>query len=385
VLREAVAYPRTGERWLRRLGIGGVLILGSFLFVPLFVFFGYIVRVLRAVSVGQETPPDFGEIGPLVVDGIKFHAITLAYGLPVILVPIFAGAFGQALGLGTSVAGSDPGAGPVATAFTGLLLLGGIAVGVVSVYSTPAAVAHFAHTGSVRAAFDVETVVGTVGFSGPYFRAYLLAVVVGIVVFPVVAVLSAVLVGLLVAVYQALVAGYLIGTGYAVSRDLPQDGQLDAAGATPTEPDPRETVAESGGQHEAAAEDEPAASGAEGTTGAAPARESDRTAQARELAGNALFGYCFIALFRLTGISGLLFRPHAENPFFSTGLHAVGVFVFYDGFPLALVALVASAYLTARHHLDRGPPAHTRLDTVATVALSGASLLYALGILFALA
>jgi hypothetical protein len=110
--------------------------------------------------------------------------------------------------------------------------------------------------------------------------------------------------------------------------------------------------------------------------------EPDRSDQARELASNALFGYSFIILFRLTGISGILFQPHAENPFFATALHDIGVFVFYDGFLLAITAFLTSAYLTARHHLDLGLPADTRsqLDTVATIGLSGSSLLYILGI-----
>ncbi|CCQ36033.1 DUF4013 family protein [Natronomonas moolapensis 8.8.11] len=233
MLRDALAYPRSDGQWLRRLGIGGVVILGSFLLVPLFIFFGYIVRVLRSVTAGQTTPPDFDGIGSLTVDGIKFYGITFAYGLPVILIPIFAGAFGQALGLGTSVAGSDPGAGPVATSIIGLLLLGTVVAGAVSFYSVPAAVCHFAYTGSMKAAFDVRTVVGTVSFSGPYLKAYFLTAVIGIVLFPVVAALSVVLVGIFIAVYQALVAGYLIGNGYAVSRNLPQDGHTIVPGTTP--------------------------------------------------------------------------------------------------------------------------------------------------------
>jgi hypothetical protein len=115
--------------------------------------------------------------------------------------------------------------------------------------------------------------------------------------------------------------------------------------------------------------------------------EPDGTDQARELASNALFGYSFIILFRLTGISGILFQPHAENPFFSTAFHDVGVFVFYDGFLLAITAFLTSAYLTARHYLDLGLAANTgsQLDTVATLGLSGSSLLYILGMLFSLA
>lgn len=122
-------------------------------------------------------------------------------------------------------------------------------------------------------------------------------------------------------------------------------------------------------------------------TSTTPSQEADGSDQARELASNALFGYSFIVLFRLTGISGILFQPHAENPFFATALHDIGVFVFYDGFFLAVIAFIASAYLTARHHLDLGLPPDTRgqLDTAATIGLSGSSLLYILGIIVSVA
>ncbi len=271
MLKDALAYPRTGDRWLRRIGIGGLVIITSFLLVPVFIFFGYVVRVLRSVAAGRETPPDFDGIGSLIVDGIKFYGITLAYGLPVILIPIFAAAFGQALGLGTSVAGSDPGAGPVATSIVGLLLVGSIVVGVVAVYSVPAAVAHFAYTGSLKAAFDVRTVVGTVSLSGTYLKAYLLTAVIGIALFPVVAALSVVLVGIFIAVYQALVAGYLIGNGYAVSRNLPQDGHTDVTGTT--QEGTRQPTRDTGGQHEATTEPTTSTTGARATqssSGACP-------------------------------------------------------------------------------------------------------------------
>ena len=118
-----------------------------------------------------------------------------------------------------------------------------------------------------------------------------------------------------------------------------------------------------------------------------PSQEADESDQARELASNALFGYSFIVLFRLTGISGILFQPHAENPFFATALHDIGVFVFYDGFFLAVIAFITSAYLTARPYLDIGLPTNTRswVDTTATVGLSGSSLLYVLGIIASVA
>lgn len=235
MLSDAFAYPRRGDQWLRRIGIGGILILTSFLIVPWFVLFGYLARVIRSVAVGQETPPDFEDIGGLAVDGVKMNVVTIAYTIPLMLIPFFAGMLGEALSLGAHVEGtSDPGAGPVVTGVIGLIFLVSIPVGIVSAYSIPAAVSHFAYTRSMKAAFDIKTVVGAVGFSKPYFKVYLLILIVSVVLYPFVAMLSVVLIGFFVAVYYALAASYMLGTGYAASRDLPQDGSLNDTPASST-------------------------------------------------------------------------------------------------------------------------------------------------------
>ncbi|MFB6083011.1 MAG: zinc ribbon domain-containing protein [Halorientalis sp.] len=124
-----------------------------------------------------------------------------------------------------------------------------------------------------------------------------------------------------------------------------------------------------------------------GDDGADPASddsssESPATGSSGELATSAFFGYAGIVLFRVSGVSELLFYPHGENPLFATPLHEVGVFVFYEGFGLALIAAVASGYLTARRFLawDDLDGTLETVDWLASVALPLASLLYALGI-----
>lgn len=108
--------------------------------------------------------------------------------------------------------------------------------------------------------------------------------------------------------------------------------------------------------------------------------------QRRDQALSALFGYSVLVLIRLTGISALLFVPHAENPLFATSLHSVGVFLFYDGFIFVLIALLSSAYLTARGYsmIDDAmvaPDTLGLLDKLATIALSGSSLIIIVGVL----
>jgi hypothetical protein len=102
----------------------------------------------------------------------------------------------------------------------------------------------------------------------------------------------------------------------------------------------------------------------------------------RDQAVGALFGYGFLLLIRMAGISELLFEPNPRNPLTASPIHEVGVFLFYDAFVLVILAFLASAYLVTRYVATLGIDAGTArtLDTLATVALSGSSLLLILGI-----
>jgi hypothetical protein len=58
--------------------ISSVLVLVSFLIVPLAIVAGYGFRVARAAATGQANPPEFGDWGGLIFDGFRLLAAMLA-------------------------------------------------------------------------------------------------------------------------------------------------------------------------------------------------------------------------------------------------------------------------------------------------------------------
>ncbi|AFK19562.1 DUF4013 domain-containing protein [Haloferax mediterranei ATCC 33500] len=123
--------------------------LGSFLIIPMFLLFGYLVRVLGATASGDPEPPAFDDWGGMAVDGVKGFVVTLVYGfVPFALIAV---SFG--IGMGGAGTGNDAAAG----------ILGGIgALGMlvsfvalfVLYYLVPAALTNMAVEGDFGAAFD---------------------------------------------------------------------------------------------------------------------------------------------------------------------------------------------------------------------------------------
>lgn len=114
---------------------------------------------------------------------------------------------------------------------------------------------------------------------------------------------------------------------------------------------------------------------------------TERSARSVELATSAFGGYLGIVVIRLTGVSGLLFEPRGANPLLGGPLHEAGVFLFYDGFVLAIAGACASGYVAARGHLGSANSQTGRetLDRLASIGLPVVSLLYLLGLLLSVA
>lgn len=228
----ALNYPRNSDSAIKTIAIGGVLLFLSFLVVPTFFVFGYVVRVLRNVMDGIEEPPAFDEWGELGMDGLKAVAIGFAYSLvptALVLVTVVAG--------GISLGFSGPGSGG-RTAFVLIALMAVLASVVVSLllaYVLPAAIVAWVRTDSLAAAFSPDELRGLV-FSKTYATGWAVAFGIILLAGVVTGLLSSVLVGGLLApfvTFYANVAG-VHAIGSAV-REAPVGGEVaDTHSSQPT-------------------------------------------------------------------------------------------------------------------------------------------------------
>jgi len=75
----AFSYPLS-VGWTPAL-IGGLLLVFSWLIVPLLALIGYGYRVARAAALGHEEPPGYEDWGGLIIDGARFSVVMLVTGV----------------------------------------------------------------------------------------------------------------------------------------------------------------------------------------------------------------------------------------------------------------------------------------------------------------
>lgn len=253
MLGDAIEYPARGEDALTTVLVGGLLpvlaaligfvglvlsvVLVGLTILPLtllpgLALLGYYVAVLRRVTAGDPDPPRFRDWKRLLVDGVRFVAVSVAYAVPFV---VLAGAF---LGV---VAASEAAVGnaaaetvaAVAAAATALLAAGYL---LVYAYLQPLALANLAREDRLGAAFDLDTL-KRAGLSKAYAVAWLLAALVWVVGGALEGGLWIVLVGLFVGFYADVARYYLYGRG--LRRALSASGVGDSARADrPTTAEP---------------------------------------------------------------------------------------------------------------------------------------------------
>ncbi len=84
---KAFTYFYEDENWLKKIGIGSVvMLLSAFLGIPAILFYGYELGIIRNVAKGKEKPlPDWDDWGGLFMDGLMITVAHLVYALPIIL------------------------------------------------------------------------------------------------------------------------------------------------------------------------------------------------------------------------------------------------------------------------------------------------------------
>ena len=224
MLEDALRYPWTGEQKVETILIGGVLSLLGVFFIPVLFVYGYLVRVVRAVSAGDdEVPPVFDDWGDLFIEGVVAFLISLVYSLvPLVVIGLAIASFILPASVVTTT-GGDPATGlsVIGLLFALVVIAVTVVVSLGAVYLLPAAVAAYAVTGRVGAAFSPGTL-RAIGGSQTYAVAWLVAVAIAIgaqVVggFASVTVVGAVLIPFL-SFYGNVAGAYAIGTAV---REVP--------------------------------------------------------------------------------------------------------------------------------------------------------------------
>lgn len=83
-INKALTFPTEDERWVTKLAIGAILFILSFLIIPMFFIYGYMIQLIRNVMAGIEKPlPEWQDWGKLFMDGLNLFIAGLVYTLPI--------------------------------------------------------------------------------------------------------------------------------------------------------------------------------------------------------------------------------------------------------------------------------------------------------------
>ena len=83
IISDSIKYP--SSNWGKVL-ILGVIMIASFLIVPVFLLIGYLFRIIKATLAGLDELPEFDEVGEMFVDGLKVFVVGIVYSIPVIII-----------------------------------------------------------------------------------------------------------------------------------------------------------------------------------------------------------------------------------------------------------------------------------------------------------
>ena len=240
MFREALGYPTRPPEGGRSVLAGGISLVGIAVclgiatldppyayiallgVVPWLLIRGYYVRVVRTtIGRTRPTPPRFGDVRRLLVDGATAVAIAAVYLFPgaVVLGPLAAvQVFEPAAVLSLAESVPSP-ATAVFSALVGLLAVVALMSALGALYVLPVAIARFAHSGEWRRALEVRTVLDG-ALTEDYATAWGVSMVLRVLAFPVVLLLSFLLVGVFLYFGVAVGVRYCYGQGVGAALGL---------------------------------------------------------------------------------------------------------------------------------------------------------------------
>jgi hypothetical protein len=241
-LQRLLKFPFEDPRWTTKFLIGSALILvGSFLLIPLIPVYGYSYEIMRRIIVerGQPYLPEWDDWGKLFVDGLKLLGVYLIYILPFLV--FFCAGYGVFMGFIFAAEGVQQSAGDPETAAPLMTLLpllamviwlGSFGIGMLGIILVsliiPVAAGHVIATGEFAAAFRVREwwPIFRANWSG-YVIAYVLILGIGIVTSFVMQLLYITIVlcclvpfiTVAVYMYMAVIGSVLFGQAYRIGTD----------------------------------------------------------------------------------------------------------------------------------------------------------------------
>lgn len=90
LIKDSLTYPFTNKD---NLLILFVLTLGQVLIIPAIISAGYLIRIIESTLEGHDELPEFNNFKKLLIDGLKFAVVTIAYGIPVWIVSFITTSF----------------------------------------------------------------------------------------------------------------------------------------------------------------------------------------------------------------------------------------------------------------------------------------------------
>lgn len=211
MITESLRYLSDSDEWLKTTLVGGILLLFGWLLIPMFVAFGYMMRVLDRTSRGDDVPPVFEDWGALTVEGFKAWLIGLVYvGIPMLAVgAVLASVVGIASFSDNAIVGA------LGSLVALVLFLVSVAVLLLAAYVTPAAVANFVDGGRLGDGFAFKTI-----YSAVTKRDYAVGWLIGAAILVVASVVASALnivpilgtiLGVFVTFYASVAFWYVIG------------------------------------------------------------------------------------------------------------------------------------------------------------------------------
>lgn len=157
-LNEAFAFVFRSPAWFGKILIGTLCVVTSFLLIPSWILYGYMIQISRGVRSGERVLPSWDHVAANLVDGLLYNIALFLWSLPIVVLIL--------IGVVISGCASSGEAGATTSCSNGgglaLFITLGVLLSLVLVVIHPAVYAQFV-AGGFGAAFHFGEVFARVG------------------------------------------------------------------------------------------------------------------------------------------------------------------------------------------------------------------------------